>query len=127
MDEGINSYTEVKVMDSLYGAAGSLLDVWGATAGESGAQRLFYLSQPDTDPMARFAYQYMNMGAYGDITYGKTATVLLTLDGLIGQDAMRQAMHTYFTLPLHPAHGGGFSQDHRRGIGPKPALVFRSG
>ena len=96
MDEGINSYTEVKVMDSLYGAAGSLLDVWGATAGESGAQRLFYLSQPDTDPMARFAYQYMNMGAYGGITYGKTATVLLTLEGLIGQETMRQALHTYF-------------------------------
>ena len=96
LDEGINSYTEVKVMDSLYGAAASLLELWGLTAGESGARRLFYLSQPDTDPMARFAYQYMNMGAYGAITYDKTATVLLTLEGLIGQETMRQAMHTYF-------------------------------
>jgi len=96
MDEGINSYSEVKVMDSLYVAAASLLDFWGLTAGESGARRLFYLSQPDTDPMARFAYQYMNMGAYGAITYDKTATVLLTLEGLIGQETMRQAMHTYF-------------------------------
>jgi hypothetical protein len=62
MDEGINSYTEVKVMDSLYSAATSLLNLWGLTAGESGLQRWFYLSQPDTDPMTRFAYQYMNMG-----------------------------------------------------------------
>src|SRR5215472_18240977 len=46
--------------------------------------------------MARFAYQYINMGVYGGITYGKTATVLLTLEGLIGQETMRQAMHTYF-------------------------------
>jgi hypothetical protein len=38
----------------------------------------------------------MNMGAYGGITYGKTATVLLTLEGLIGEETMRQAMHTYF-------------------------------
>ena len=96
MDEGIDSYTEVKAMDSLYGSAGSMLDFWGLTAGESGMQRWFYLSQPDTDPMARFAYQYMDMGAYGAITYGKTATVLLTLEGLLGQETMRQAMRTYF-------------------------------
>ena len=96
MDEGINSYTEVKVMDSLFGTRRSLADLWGMTMGESGLQRLFYLSQPDTDPMARFAYQYMNMNSYAGITYGKTATVLLTLEGLIGEATLRKAMRTYF-------------------------------
>jgi hypothetical protein len=96
MDEGINSYTEVRVMDSLYGAARSVLDAWGATLGESGSQRMSYLGRADTDPMARFAYQYMNMGSYGGVTYGKTAIVLLTLEGLIGEETMRKAMHTYF-------------------------------
>jgi len=38
----------------------------------------------------------MNIGAYGGITYGKTATVLLTLEGIIGEGTMRRAMHTYF-------------------------------
>jgi len=96
MDEGINSYTEVKVMDSLYGAARSELDFCGVTLGESGSQRMGYVGRADTDPMARFAYQYMSTGSYGAVTYSKTATVLLTLEGLIGEETMRKALHTYF-------------------------------
>jgi aminopeptidase N len=38
----------------------------------------------------------MNLGAYGAVSYGKTATVLLTLEGIIGEETMRRAMHTYF-------------------------------
>jgi hypothetical protein len=96
MDEGINSYTEVKVMDSLYGKGHSAVNLWGMTADDAEMQRDFYLGLPDTDPMTRFAWQYMSSGAYGAITYGKTATVLLTLEGMIGPQIMRQAMHTYF-------------------------------
>ena len=50
----------------------------------------------DTDPLTHFAYQFMSSNSYTGVTYGKTATVLLTLEGLIGQDTMRNAMHTYF-------------------------------
>jgi peptidase M1-like protein len=96
MDEGINSYTETKVMDALYGEGKSGIDFLGATASDDGLQRVEYLSLPDSDPMTRFAYKFMNSQAYGAITYAKTATVLLTLEGLIGEDTMRQAMHTYF-------------------------------
>ena len=46
--------------------------------------------------MSRFAWQFMNSTAYAGITYGKTATVLLTLEGIIGEGTMRRAMHTYF-------------------------------
>jgi hypothetical protein len=96
MDEGINSYTEVKVLDSLYGSGRSALDWWGLTADDSGTQRLAYLSEPDTDPLARFAWKYLSSHAYGAVTYGKTATVLLTLEGLLGEETMRRALHTYF-------------------------------
>ncbi|HEV2492392.1 MAG TPA: M1 family metallopeptidase [Terriglobia bacterium] len=96
MDEGINSYAEAKILDSLYGQGQSAVNLLGMTADDSGILRMEYLDEPDTDPMARFAYKYMNTSAYGGITYGKTATVLLTLEGLIGEDTMRRAMHTYF-------------------------------
>lgn len=96
MDEGINSYTEAKILDSLYGPGQSAVNLLGMTADDAGILRMEYLNEPDTDPMARFAYRYMNSSAYGGITYGKTATVLLTLEGLIGEDTMRQAMHAYF-------------------------------
>ena len=96
MDEGINSYSEVKVMDSLYGPRTSAINLAGITYGDREYQRLGYLRSADLDPMARNGWQYVDSSSYADITYGKTAVVLLTLEGMIGEDTMRQAMHTYF-------------------------------
>jgi hypothetical protein len=96
MDEGINSYTEVKVLDAILGSNTSILSMAGATTSEREEQRLTYLSAADRDPIAQKAYDYYNFGSYGGITYGKTASVLLTLEGIIGEDTMAKAMHAYF-------------------------------
>jgi hypothetical protein len=96
LDEGINSYTEVKVMDAIYGKNTSALNFPFAQMGESSLQQISYLGDPDKDPLARFAWQFYNNNSYGSITYGKTATVLITLEKIIGEDTMRQALHTYF-------------------------------
>lgn len=95
LDEGINSYTEAKVMDALYGKDSALKFPF-AQLGEDQAQRLMYLSDPDLDPMTRLGWKFFSNGSYGAVTYGKTATVLLTLEKIIGEDTMRQALHTYF-------------------------------
>ena len=68
----------------------------GATVGEREDQRLSYIGVADLDPMAQKAYDYYNSNSYAGITYGKTASVLLTLEGIIGEDTMAKAMHTYF-------------------------------
>lgn len=96
LDEGINSYTEANVMGALYGKDRSAVDIGGATLSDAELQRLNYTEVADTDPLTHFAYKFMNSDAYGGITYGKTATVFLTLEGLIGEDVMRNATHTYF-------------------------------
>jgi hypothetical protein len=96
MDEGINSYTEVKVLDSILGKNTSVLNLAGATMGDRAQQRLGYSSVADRDPMAQNAYAYYSFNSYGGITYGKTASVLLTLEGIIGEDTMSKAMHAYF-------------------------------
>jgi len=96
LDEGINSYTECKVLDDIFGKDTSALSLWGLTAGDAAMQRNSYLSSADQDPLARFAYQYMSIGSYDDITYGKTATVLFTLEKIIGEDTLRRALRTYF-------------------------------
>lgn len=96
MDEGINSYEEVKVMESLYGKGTSMLDFPFAQMGDAETQRIGYLATPDFDPLTRFGWQFESDGSYGGITYGKTATVLLTLEKMIGADKMREAMHQYF-------------------------------
>ena len=96
LDEGINSYTEVKVMNALYGEHTSFLKFPNLTLSESATQRTGYTSIPDYDPMTRMAWKFVNGRSYGSITYGKTATVLLTLEKIIGEDTMRRAIHTYF-------------------------------
>jgi hypothetical protein len=96
MDEGINSYTEVKVMDSIFGRDTSIRNLFGATYGEREDQRLFYIGAADLDPMARNAWQYANSHSYAGVTYGKTACVLLTLEKIVGEDTMHNALHTYF-------------------------------
>ncbi|MGA8142968.1 MAG: M1 family metallopeptidase [Candidatus Acidiferrales bacterium] len=96
LDEGINSYMEVKVMDALYGKETSMFKFRFAQLGEDDGQRLMYLLKPDMDPMTRFAWLFYNDSSYADITYGKTSAVLLTLEKLIGEETLRQALRTYF-------------------------------
>jgi hypothetical protein len=96
LDEGINSYTEVKVVDSLYGKNTSVLNWMGAQMGDSAEQRGSYVGVAETDSLAKPSYQDMSFGSYGGVTYGKTATMLLTLENLVGEKVLRQALHTYF-------------------------------
>jgi peptidase M1-like protein len=96
LDEGITSYSEAKVMAALYGSNTSSLRLPGATMSDAEQLRSFYISLPDSDPIARFAHKFMNEHAYGAIVYGKTATVLLSLEQLIGEDVLRRALRAYF-------------------------------
>jgi hypothetical protein len=96
MDEGINSYTEVKVLDSMLGKNTSVFNMAGATMSERETQRLSYIGVADLDPMAKNAYDFYDSNSYGGVTYGKTASVLLTLESIIGEDTMQKAMHVYF-------------------------------
>ncbi len=96
LDEGINSYTEVKVLAALYGKKTDVLNINGATMGDDTQQRLSYVGSADLDPMTSNAWDYVTSNSYGAITYGKTATVLLTLESIIGEQKMQQAIRTWF-------------------------------
>src|SRR2546421_5915633 len=97
LDEGVNSYTEVKIMEDVLGRDTSFLNQFGITAGEHEVQHLQFIGVADLDPMARKAYEYASFNSYGGITYGKTASVLLTLEKLIGgEDTVQKALRTYF-------------------------------
>ena len=96
LDEGINSYTEVKVMGSLYGKDTSVLNLLGAQWGDASERRLSYLGVAETDPLSRPSYQDMSIGSYGGVTYGKSAAMLLTLENVVGEQVLQKALHTYF-------------------------------
>lgn len=96
LDEGINSYTEVNVNGAINGPKTSVIGFRWANLGDGSMQRLEYISAPDLDPVTRWAWNFRNANSYGGITYGKSATLLKTLEGIVGPDTMREAMHTYF-------------------------------
>ena len=96
LDEGINSYTEVKVMDSLFGSNTSAIDMFGAQASAGEFLRSFYLGRAETDPLSRISFTDLSASSYGAVTYGKAATMLVTLEAIVGEQALRNALHTYF-------------------------------
>jgi hypothetical protein len=96
LDEGINSYTELKTMDAIFGRNTSLFNRPYANAGDSELLRSEYLVVTDYDPVTRWAFKFRDSDSYGGVTYGKSATLLATLEGLIGRDTMDEAMRTYF-------------------------------
>jgi hypothetical protein len=96
LDEGINSYTEVAIMAALYGRDTSVIDTRWVSASDAELQRIEYMGAKDYDPVTRAAWKFRNSNSYGGVTYGKTATLLATLEGVIGKDTMDDAMRTYF-------------------------------
>jgi hypothetical protein len=96
LDEGINQYTECKVMDALYGRQVDVVNTRLGTLSERGTDYLQHYGVADYDPLSRNAWQYVNFSSYGGVTYGKTALMLLTLEHLVGEQKLRQALRVYF-------------------------------
>ncbi len=96
LDEGIDSYSEDKVMGSIFGQNTSVLNARTAYASDVEDHRLAYLTHPDEDPIVRQGWKFANDASYGSIVYGKTATALNTLEAMLGEDTLHQALRIYF-------------------------------
>jgi hypothetical protein len=96
LDEGLNSYSESKVAQSLFGQNTSLVNGHTLYASDAENERLFYIAHPDEDPIVREGWKFADGGSYGSIVYGKTATVLTTLEAVVGEATLRQALRVYF-------------------------------
>jgi bifunctional DNA-binding transcriptional regulator/antitoxin component of YhaV-PrlF toxin-antitoxin module len=59
-------------------------------------QRMQYMAIPDMDPMVQCSWKYSSNGSYSVISYSKSALVLKTLEGLLGQKKMDEVMSTFF-------------------------------
>lgn len=95
MDEGINTYTEFKIMDSLYGR-NSMVNYAVLSGGDADSQHRGYARVVRNDPITRKAWQFLGGGSYGGLSYAKTGAALLTLETIIGEDTLRRALNTYF-------------------------------
>ena len=59
------------------------------------SDRRGYLSDPDSDPVDRFAWTYHDRGSYRCNSYPRPAVVMRSLEGLVGRDTFLRGMRTY--------------------------------
>jgi hypothetical protein len=97
LDEGVNTYYEMRIMDDTYGARTSSLSFAGLEIGDGEQTRFSYVGMrnPGIAPIAQPAWQF-SQGGYGSLTYYKTGTFLMTLEQLIGRAAMDSSIKTFF-------------------------------
>lgn len=97
LDEGINSYYEVRIMDAWLGADRSIMDGFlGFRMGDVAQQRIQYLSVPDMDPVVQPSWEYGGFGTYAAMSYSKPAMALKVLEGVLGTEEMDRVMRAFF-------------------------------
>ena len=96
LDEGINSYTEVNVTAAILGRQTNAIAFPWVNLSDQNLRRYSYVSDDRYDPVTRHAWQFRDAASYGAVTYGKSATLLKMLEGMIGRETMDDAMRTYF-------------------------------
>ena len=96
MDEGINSYTEARILTESYGSELFLKLFPGFGITSNMYQRLGYLSGPDLDPMVRKSWNFINSSSYGINSYSRPATTLLTAQNLFGMEMLDRLLSEYY-------------------------------
>ena len=97
MDEGFNTWFEGRIMDHFYGEKTSFIGFKRFHFGDGEMQRTGYTTMPNPKvaEVYRYAWQYP-AGGYSLMSYNKTATWMMTLQGLVGDETMDEIMKTYF-------------------------------
>jgi hypothetical protein len=95
MDEGINTYTEIQIMNDRYGPVGDAIDFMGIKINDLQFQRGQYIFFPDLDPIVRKAWEFYNGTSYGVNSYSKPGVVLTTLQNYLGKETMQKVMRAY--------------------------------
>ncbi|BCW93551.1 MAG: peptidase [Thermoanaerobaculum sp.] len=92
LDEGINSFYDMIIMDEVYGAEQRFLGL-EVSAFESNRAPL----RPEhySDPMVRESWKF-RPGTYGFHSYPRPAVTLKHLEGLVGPEAFHRAMRRFF-------------------------------
>jgi hypothetical protein len=97
LDEGINTYSEIKIMTAAYGEDASLIKFYGISISDLAEQRGGYTCSSDPKRGAIFqkAWTY-ERGGYGTYSYSKPGLMLVTLENYLGQETMAKIMRTFF-------------------------------
>lgn len=96
LDEGINSYSEMKAMDYYYGDDRSMIDLGPIEIGDGDYQRLQFIPIFAWDPIVKNSWEFVSGGSYSSNTYSKAAITLKTLENFLGGEVMARIMRTYY-------------------------------
>ncbi len=96
LDEGINTYSEIKAMAKYYGKDQSMFNCGGLKISDLVLQRGQVMPSSRLDPILKNSWQYYSHGSYGLNTYSKAGLMLLTLENYLGKDVMSDLMRMYF-------------------------------
>ena len=97
MDEGMNTYFENRIMDHYYGEKTSMIDIGGYRAGDGESSRSSYtkMKNPKIAEISRNAWEFSH-GGYAAMSYHKPATMLSTLERLVGLETMNKIWKRYY-------------------------------
>ncbi|MBN1222878.1 MAG: M1 family metallopeptidase [Candidatus Aminicenantes bacterium] len=96
LDEGFNSYSEIKAMEKYYGPHGSMLKIGPIAVNDTDYHRSGVIGSGRLDPILRKSWEFYNGGSYSLNVYSKAALTLLTLERFLGEEVMADIMKAYF-------------------------------
>lgn len=95
LDEGVNSFFELEIVDEYFKDSYSLLDLPFLKANDWEAQRMIYTYLLPVDPVVQYSWEFLDRFHYGGNVYSKAAIFLRTLKNLIGKDRMYEFFKYY--------------------------------
>lgn len=96
LDEGINTYSEIKAMDKYYGEDRSIIDLGPLKISDSVMNRAQVIASGRMDPIVTDSWEFYSKGSYGLNVYQKAAVTLLTLENYLGHDVMGNVMRAFY-------------------------------
>ncbi len=96
LDEGINTYSEIKAMARFYGPGGSLLRLGPIRVDDLSYQRLTVIGSGRFDPILKSSWDFVGGGSYAANVYAKAGLMLLTLERYLGEETMGRVMRAYY-------------------------------
>jgi aminopeptidase N len=96
LDEGINSYSEGKIMESAYGHGSGLLDLPSVHVGATAVRRGVLMLSGSRDPAMTASWAFLDQRSYAGATYDRTAVALDSLEGYVGEEKVLAGLRRYF-------------------------------
>jgi hypothetical protein len=95
LDEGFTETSTTWILDRMFGPRESEYGLGAHHASAVEMARLSYRGKANLDPLETLAFEYVDRGAYGAITYSKTAAALRTLEQHLGSARFEAGMRRY--------------------------------